>query len=128
MPLDLHAPLDSDDTIVPPSLEHLTVDARGTKESHDRSEVVPEAIGGDQWNSDKAPTEDDVVEYCLGVSIGAAADETARPQARTQQHIAFCLSAQKTRRGSLGGGDFEGISHTEKVGRMGVAVFRWEGG
>ena len=80
---DLHAPLDPDDAIVPPSLEHLTLNARGTKEAHDRSEVVLEAIRGDQWESDKAPAEDDVVEYSLGVSIGAAADETTRPQART---------------------------------------------
>ncbi len=80
---DLHAPLDSDDAIVPPSLDHLTIDARGTHEAHDHREVVLEAIRGDQWESNKASAEDDVVEYGLGVSIGAAADEATRPQAGT---------------------------------------------
>ena len=52
---DLQAPLDSDDTIVPPSLDHLTIDARGTNEARDHPGVVFEAIRGDQWESDESP-------------------------------------------------------------------------
>ena len=54
-----------------------------TDEANDHPEVVLEAIRGDQWESDEAPPEDDVVEYGLGVSIGAVADEATRPQAGT---------------------------------------------
>jgi len=74
-------PLDSDDTIVPPSLDHLTIDARVTNEAADHAEVVFEAIRDDQRETDEAPTEDDVVEHGFSVSIGATADETTRPQA-----------------------------------------------
>ena len=41
------------------------------------------AVRRDQWDSDEAPPEDGVVEYGLGVPIGAAADEATRPQAGT---------------------------------------------
>lgn len=82
---DLDSPLDSDDAIIPPSLEHLTIDARGTEEANERTEVKLEAIRHDQWDSDEAPPEDDVVEYGLGVPIGAAADEATRPQAGTHR-------------------------------------------
>ncbi len=58
----------------------MTIDARGTQKAHDHREVVLEAIRGDQWESNQASAEDDVVEYGLGVSIGAAADEATRPQ------------------------------------------------
>jgi hypothetical protein len=75
------APLDFDDTIVPPSLDHLTIDARVTNEALDHHEVVLEAIRGNQGESDEAPPEDDVVEYGLGVSIRAAADDATGPQA-----------------------------------------------
>ncbi len=47
----------------------MTIDARGTNEARDHREVVLEAISGDQWESDEAPPEDDVVEYGLGVPI-----------------------------------------------------------
>ena len=36
----LHAPLDPDDTIVPPSSEHLTIDARCTEEPQNHPDVV----------------------------------------------------------------------------------------
>ena len=76
---DLQAPLDPDDPIVPPSLEHLTIDARGPKEASDHPEVVLEAVGGDQGRSHEAPPEEDVVDHGLGVSIGAAAEHAAGP-------------------------------------------------
>ena len=60
----------------------MAIDARGTNEAHEHREVVCEAIRRDQRESDKPSAEDDIVEYSLGVSIGTAADETARPQAR----------------------------------------------
>ena len=59
---DPQVPLDSDNAIIPPSLEHLTVDARGAHEPHDHPEVVFEAIRRDQRDSDRAASEDDVVE------------------------------------------------------------------
>ncbi len=58
----------------------MSIDARVTDEAHDQPEVVLEAIRGDQWESDESPPEDDVVDYGLGVSIGAVADEATRPQ------------------------------------------------
>ena len=90
---DLGAPFDSDDTIVPPSLDHLTVNASGTHEATDHREVKFEAIRRDQWDSDEAPPEDDVVEYGLGVPIGAAADEATRPQAGTSKSRPMWLFA-----------------------------------
>jgi len=39
--------LDPDDTIVPPCLEYLTINARCPKESPNGADVVLEAIGGD---------------------------------------------------------------------------------
>ncbi len=44
---------------------------------------VFEAVSGDQWESDQAPPEDNVVEHRFGVSIGAAADEATHPQPGT---------------------------------------------
>ena len=67
--------------MVPASLEHLIIDARVTHETTDHPEVVLEAISGGQWESDETPLEDDVVEYGLGVSIGAAAEEATGLQA-----------------------------------------------
>ena len=69
---DLHAALDPDDTIVPPSLEHLAIDALGTKEASDHADGVLEAVGGDQRDSNKAAPEDDVADYRLRVSLRAA--------------------------------------------------------
>ena len=43
---DLGAPFDSDDTMVPPSLDHLTVNASGTHKATDHREVKREAIRG----------------------------------------------------------------------------------
>ena len=40
----LHAPVDADNAVVPPSLDHLTIDARWSHEAHDHAEVVLEAI------------------------------------------------------------------------------------
>ncbi len=45
---DPPAPFDPDDTIVPASLEHLTIDTRRPKDAHECLEVVLEAIGRDQ--------------------------------------------------------------------------------
>ena len=78
---DLHTPLDPDDTIVPPSLQHLAIDARWPKEAHNHPGEVIEPIGGDQWNSNEAPSEDDVVDHGLGVSIGAAAEHATEEAA-----------------------------------------------
>ena len=78
---DLHAALDPDNTIVPPCLEHLTIDARRPKESRNRAEVVLEAIGGNQWTSHDSPPADDVVDDSAGVSIGAAAQDAPGPHA-----------------------------------------------
>jgi len=91
---DLHAPLDPDDTIVPPSLEHLTIDALRTEEASDHPEVVLEAVGGNQRDSNEAPPEDDVAYYRLGVSRGAAAEHAPGPQAETH------LDGRKQPRGS----------------------------
>ena len=65
---DLHASLDPDDTIVPPSLEPLTIDARGPKEASDHPDVVLKAIGGDQRDSHEAPTVDDVADHGPSIS------------------------------------------------------------
>ena len=57
---DLHAPVDSNDTVVSTRLEHLTVDAGGTNEPQDRRDVMLEAIGRDQRDSNKASPENDI--------------------------------------------------------------------
>jgi hypothetical protein len=77
---DLHALFDPDHTIVPPSLEHLPIDAGCTQEVLNRPKVVIGAIGGDQWRSIEAPPDDDVVEDGLGISRGAATEDATRPQ------------------------------------------------
>ena len=43
---DPPAPFDSDDAIVPPSLEHVTIDARRPKEALNHPNVVLEPVGG----------------------------------------------------------------------------------
>ena len=58
---DPPAPFDSDDAIVPPSLEHVTIDARRPKEALTHPNVVLEPIGRDQRDSHHASAEDDVV-------------------------------------------------------------------
>ena len=80
-PADLHAALDTDDTIVSPRLEHLAIDARWPNEVPNRPEVVLEAIGGDQGTSNYSPPADDVVNHGPGVLIGAAAQDAPGPQA-----------------------------------------------
>ena len=80
---DPPAPFDSDDAIVPPSLEHVTIDARRPKEAHHHPDVVLEAIGGDQGAPNAASAEDDVVDRGLGIAMGAAAENTTGPQAGT---------------------------------------------
>ena len=49
--VDPPAPFDSDDAIVPPSLEHVTIDARRPKEARNHPNVVLEPIGRDQRES-----------------------------------------------------------------------------
>ena len=80
---DPPAPFDSDDAIVPPSLEHLTIDARRPKEALNHPNVVLEPIGRDQRESHHASAEDDVVEDGRGVSRGAAAEHAPGPQSGT---------------------------------------------
>ena len=55
---DPPAPFDSDDAIVPPSLEHLTRDARRPQEALTHPTVVLEPIGRDQRESPHASAED----------------------------------------------------------------------
>ena len=80
---DPPAPFDSDDAIVPPSLEHVTLDARRPKEALTHPNVVLEPIGRDQRESHHASAEDDVGEDGRGVSRGAAAEHTPGPQSGT---------------------------------------------
>ena len=77
------APFDSDDAIVPPSLEHVTLDARRPQEALNHPNVVLEPIGRDQRESHHASAEDDVVEDGRGVSRGAAAEHAPGPQSGT---------------------------------------------
>ena len=51
---DPPAPFDSDDAIVPPSLEHVTLDARRPKEARNHPNVVLEPLGRDQRESPHA--------------------------------------------------------------------------
>ena len=80
---DPPAPFDADDAIVPPSLEHVTIDARRPKEALNHPNVVLEPIGRDQRESHHASAEDDVVEDGRGVSRGAAAEHAPGPQSGT---------------------------------------------
>ena len=80
---DPPAPFDSDDAIVPPSLEHVTLDARRPQEALTHPNVVLEPIGRDQRESHHASAEDDVVEDGRGVSRGAAAEHAPGPQSGT---------------------------------------------
>ena len=80
---DPPAPFDSDDAIVPPSLEHMTRDARRPKEALTHPTGVLEPIGRDQRESHHASAEDDVVEDGRGVSRGAAAEHAPGPQSGT---------------------------------------------
>ena len=80
---DPPAPFDSDDAIVPPSLEHWTIAARRPKEARTHPNVVLEPIGRDQRASHHASAEDDVVEDGRGVSRGAAAEHAPGPQSGT---------------------------------------------
>ena len=80
---DPPAPFDSADAIVPPSLEHWTIDARRPQEALNHPNVVLEPIGRDQRESHHASAEDDVVEDGRGVSRGAAAEHAPGPQSGT---------------------------------------------
>ena len=104
---DLHAALDPDDTIVPQSLEHLTIDALGTKEASDHADVVLEAVGGDPRNSNKAAPADDVADYRLRVSIRAAAEDAPGPQPGTHldgrnSHTVLRVRPMNVQRASAG--------------------------
>ena len=77
---DPSASFDSDDAIVPPSLEHVTRDARRPKEALNHPNVLLEPLGRDQRESPHAAAEDDVVEDGRGVSRGAAAEHALGPQ------------------------------------------------
>ena len=82
---DPPAPFDSADAIVPPSLEHVTRDARRPKEALNHPNVVLEPIGRDQRESHHASAEDNVVEDGRGVSRGAAAEHAPGPQSGTHR-------------------------------------------
>ena len=82
---DPPAPFHSDDAIVPPSLEHVTLDARRPKEALTHPNVVLEPIGRDQRESPHASAEDDVVEDGRGVSRGAATEHAPGPQSGTHR-------------------------------------------
>ena len=71
---DPPAPFDSADAIVPPSLEHVTRDARRPQEALNHPNVVLEPLGRDQRESHHASAEDDGVADGRGVSRGAAAE------------------------------------------------------
>ena len=98
------APFDSDDAIVPPSLEHLTIDARRPKEALTHPNVVLEPLGRDQRESPHASAEDDVVEDGRGVSRGAAAEHAPGPQSgphldgRTQPCGSALVADERARR------------------------------
>ena len=104
---DLQAPFDSNHAVVPPSLDHLTVDARGAHEAQNHPEVVFEAIRCDQRDSDQATSEDDVVEDSLGVSIGAAADAAPGPEAR--RHFDDCKQPDGSTLAADEGEEFIGL-------------------
>ena len=80
---DPPAPFDSDDAIVPPSLEHVTIDARRPKEALTHPNGVLEPLGRDQREAHHASAEDDVVEDGRGGSRGAAAEHAPGPQSGT---------------------------------------------
>ena len=82
---DPPAPFDSDDAIVPPSLEHLTIDARRPKEALTHPNVVLEPIGRDQRESHHASAED-------GVSMGK--DRHFRPRPLPQNPKGFFENIQ----------------------------------
>ena len=86
---DPPAPFDSDDAIVPPSLAHVTLDARRPTEALTHPNVVREPIGRDQRESHHASAEDDVVEDGRGVSRGAAAEHAPGPQSGTLNRTGF---------------------------------------
>ena len=93
---DPPAPFDADDAIVPPSLEHVTLDARRPKEALTHPNVVLEPIGRDQRESHHASAEDDVGEDGRGVLRGAAAEHAPGPQSGTpsmaaNNHVALLL-------------------------------------
>ena len=114
---DPPAPFDSDDAIGPPSLEHVTRDARRPKEALNHPNVVLEPIGRDQRESHHASAEDDVVEDGRGVSRGAAAEHAPGPQSgthldgRTQPCGAALGADERAELISLQLNDFEVAQH-----------------
>ena len=114
---DPPAPFDSDDAIVPPSLEHVTRDARRPKEALTHPNVVLEPIGRDQRESHHASAEDDVVEDGRGVSRGAAAEHAPGPQSgthldgRTQPGGAALVADERAERISLQLNDCDVAQH-----------------
>ena len=114
---DPPAPFDSDDAIVPPSLEHVTIDARRPKEALNHPNVVLQPIGRDQRESHHASAEDDVVEDGRGVSRGAAAEHAPGPQSgthldgRTQPCGSTLVADERAERISLQLNDFEVAQH-----------------
>ena len=81
---DPPAPCDSADAIVPPSLEHVTRDARRPNEALTHPNVVLEPLGRDQRASHHASAADDVVEDGRGVSRGAAAEHGVGARIRSE--------------------------------------------
>ena len=114
---DPPAPFDSDDAIVPPSLEHMTLDARRPTEALTHPNVVLEPIGRDQRESHHASAADDVVEDGRGVSRGAAAEHAPGPQSgthlagRTQPCGSALVADERAARISLQLNDFDVAQH-----------------
>ena len=114
---DPPAPFDSDDAIVPPSLEHWTIDARRPQEALNHPNVLLEPIGRDQRESHHASAEDDVVEDGRGVSRGAAAEHAPGPQSgthldgRTQPCGSALVADERAELISLQLNDFEVAQH-----------------
>ena len=114
---DPPAPFDSADAIVPPSLEHVTRDARRPQEALNPPNVVLEPLGRDQRESHHASAEDDVVEDGRGVSRGAAAEHAPGPQSgthldgRTQPCGSALVADERAARISLQLNDFDVAQH-----------------
>ena len=111
------APFDSDDAIVPPSLEHVTRDARRPKEALNHPNVVLEPLGRDPRDSHHASAEDDVVEDGRGVSRGAAAEHAPGPPSgthldgRTQPCGSALVADERAERISRQLNDFDVAQH-----------------
>ena len=83
---DPPAPFDSDDAIVPPSLEHVTRDARRPREALTHPTVVLEPIGRDQRESPTRPRR--MTSLRTAVAFREARRPSTRP-AHTREHTAM---------------------------------------